>query len=228
MRSPPAVCRASAGNSSLARPCLRWTSSRLAQTVQTRPPSRLQRREQLSSRADLPKHYSVLPWQRRWRRHDTLCTGPKATHGLLASYLLFCMISCFSKAFLSLLSIGMIIPSSAGITVPSTISQPTQPAIARPSFCGVASHYGRGDGYHGRRAADGSRFNAYGLSTASRRLPFGTILHVTNASNGKTVVVKVTDRGPFAGRRVLDLSYGAFAAIASPRQGIVKVCATIV
>lgn len=92
------------------------------------------------------------------------------------------------------------------------------------AFCGMASHYGHGDGYHGRRAADGSRFNAYGLSTAARWLPFGTLLRVT-ASNGRSVVVRVTDRGPYAGRRVLDLSYGAFAAIARPSQGVVRVCA---
>jgi len=96
-------------------------------------------------------------------------------------------------------------------------------ASAKP-VCGNASHYGHGDGYHGRIAADGSRFNAYGLSTAHRWLPFGTKLRVTNQGNGKSVVVRVTDKGPFIPGRILDLSYGAFKAIASPSQGVVKVC----
>jgi len=88
----------------------------------------------------------------------------------------------------------------------------------------MASHYGIGDGYHGRIAADGSRFDAYGLTTAHRWMPFGSKLRVTNPSNGKSVVVRVTDRGPFVPERVLDLSYGAFRTIADPGQGVVKAC----
>lgn len=97
-------------------------------------------------------------------------------------------------------------------------------AASGKPVCGNASHYGHGDIYHGRIAADGSRFNAYGLSTAHRWLPFGTKLRVVNPSNGKSVVVPVTDRGPFIPGRSLDLSYGAFKAIANPDQGVVRVC----
>ena len=96
-------------------------------------------------------------------------------------------------------------------------------ACAKPT-CGMASHYGVGDSYHGRIAADGSRFDAYGLTTAHRWMPFGTKLRVTNPSNGRSVVVRVTDRGPFVPGRVLDLSYGAFRTIADPRQGVARVC----
>jgi len=92
------------------------------------------------------------------------------------------------------------------------------------SGCSLASHYGVGDGYHGRTTANGERYNAYGLSTAHRYLPFGTKLRVTNKSNGKSVVVRVNDRGPFVGDRSLDLSYGAFSKIASPGQGVANVC----
>lgn len=99
-------------------------------------------------------------------------------------------------------------------------------AASGKPVCGNASHYGHGDIYHGRIAADGSRFNAYGLSTAHRWLPFGTKLRVVNPSNGKSVVVPVTDRGPFIPGRSLDLSYGAFKAIANPDQGVVRVCYT--
>ena len=92
------------------------------------------------------------------------------------------------------------------------------------SGCTLASHYGVGDGYHGLTTANGERYNAYGLSTAHRSLPFGTRLRVTNPSNGKSVVVRVNDRGPFVGGRNLDLSYGAFTSIASSDQGVVRVC----
>jgi rare lipoprotein A len=92
------------------------------------------------------------------------------------------------------------------------------------SGCTLASHYGVGDGYHGLTTANGERYNAYGLSTAHRTLPFGTRLRVTNPSNGKSVVVRVNDRGPFVGGRDLDLSYGAFSSIASPGQGVTRVC----
>jgi rare lipoprotein A len=92
------------------------------------------------------------------------------------------------------------------------------------SGCTLASHYGVGDGYHGRTTANGERYNAYGHSTAHRSLPFGTKLRVTNQANGKSVIVRVNDRGPFVGGRSLDLSYGAFTSIASAGQGVAQVC----
>jgi rare lipoprotein A len=92
------------------------------------------------------------------------------------------------------------------------------------SGCTLASHYGVGDGYHGQTTANGERYNAYGHSTAHRSLPFGTRLKVTNQANGKSVIVRVNDRGPFVGGRSLDLSYGAFTKIASPGQGVARVC----
>lgn len=94
------------------------------------------------------------------------------------------------------------------------------------SGCSLASHYGVGDGYHGQTTANGERYNAYGHSTAHRSLPFGTRLKVTNQTNGKSVIVRVNDRGPFVGGRSLDLSYGAFTKIASPGQGVANVCFT--
>ncbi|MCX6735275.1 MAG: septal ring lytic transglycosylase RlpA family protein [Candidatus Peregrinibacteria bacterium] len=61
------------------------------------------------------------------------------------------------------------------------------------------------------------------MVTAHKTLPFGTIVEVTNIANGKSVKVKVTDRGPFGAGRVLDLSKKAFAKIASPSEGVVNV-----
>ena len=96
------------------------------------------------------------------------------------------------------------------------------------SQCSLASHYGVGDGYNGQITSSGERFDAYGLSAAHRNLPFGTKLVVTNQANGKSVVVRVNDRGPFVYGRSLDLSYGAFSRIASPGQGVASVCYSMV
>lgn len=72
---------------------------------------------------------------------------------------------------------------------------------------GKASWYGKK--FHGRRTASGERFNMHNMTAAHRTLPFGTRLLVTNKSNGKSVEVRVNDRGPRSHRLVIDLSYGA-------------------
>jgi rare lipoprotein A len=96
--------------------------------------------------------------------------------------------------------------------------------VKASNSCSLASNYGIGDGYNGQITSSGERLNAYGLSAAHRYLPFGTMVRVTNQSNGKSVVVKINDRGPFVAGRELDLSYGAFIKIASPGQGVANVC----
>lgn len=72
---------------------------------------------------------------------------------------------------------------------------------------GVASWYGRQ--FHGRKTASGETFDMNAMTAAHRSLPLNCYIRVTNKDNGKSVVVKVNDRGPFHGNRVLDLSYGA-------------------
>lgn len=98
------------------------------------------------------------------------------------------------------------------------------PAHARDMGCSVASHYGIGDGYHGQRTANGERFDAYGLTAAHRSLPFGTKLKITDQTTGKSIIVRVNDRGPYAHGRTVDLSYGAFSAIKHPGAGTTRVC----
>ncbi len=95
-----------------------------------------------------------------------------------------------------------------------------------PAFaaCGTASHYGRGDGFGGRRTASGSYMDPYGMTTAHPYLPHGSVLRVTNSYNGRSVLVTVNDRGPYYGGRILDLSYGAFSRIANPGNGTASVC----
>lgn len=99
------------------------------------------------------------------------------------------------------------------------------PQAQAASFqCGQASHYGIGDGYHGQRTASGQRFDAYAMTAAHPWLPLGSRVRVKNRDNGKTVLVTINDRGPYADGRVLDLSYGSFSRIASPSQGVASVC----
>lgn len=94
------------------------------------------------------------------------------------------------------------------------------------SGCGLASHYGVGDGFGWQTMANGRPMNPSAMITAHPWLPLGSRVQVTNRSNGSSVVVKVTDRGPFVGGRVLDLSYGAFSRIANPSRGVANVCYT--
>jgi rare lipoprotein A len=86
---------------------------------------------------------------------------------------------------------------------------------------GVASWYG--PGFHGRKTASGERFNQNGLTAAHRTLPFGTLVKVTNVNNGRSVVVKINDRGPFSRGRVIDLSAGAAKAIGAKSSGVAPV-----
>jgi rare lipoprotein A len=72
---------------------------------------------------------------------------------------------------------------------------------------GYASWYG--SKFHGRHTSTQERFNLYGMTAASRELPLPSYAKVTNLRNGKTVVVRVNDRGPFHSKRILDLSYAA-------------------
>lgn len=85
------------------------------------------------------------------------------------------------------------------------------------SQTGVASWYGRQ--FHGKKTASGDVFDQNGLTAAHRSLPLNCYIKVTNKSNGKSVVVKVNDRGPFSSSRVLDLSYGAAKQIGITNSG---------
>jgi len=76
---------------------------------------------------------------------------------------------------------------------------------------GRASWYG--PGFHGRRTASGETFNAGAYTAAHRTLPFGTRLRVVNKNNGRAVVVRINDRGPFHGNRIIDLSRASAQAI---------------
>ena len=86
---------------------------------------------------------------------------------------------------------------------------------------GNASWYG--EPFHGRRASNGEIYDMYKLTAAHRTLPFETMVRVTNLSNGKSTVVRITDRGPFIENRVIDLSLAAAREIDSVGPGVVPV-----
>lgn len=86
---------------------------------------------------------------------------------------------------------------------------------------GMASWYG--PGFHGRRTANGERFNQNALTAAHRSLPFGTKVRVTNTRTGRSVVVRITDRGPFTGGRVIDLSAAAARIVGVMQSGVAPV-----
>ena len=81
------------------------------------------------------------------------------------------------------------------------------------SSTGIASVYGNGDGYAWRKTANGERMNPGAMTAAHRTLPFGTRVNVTNQRNGKSVVVRISDRGPFVRGRIIDLTPAGARAI---------------
>jgi rare lipoprotein A len=85
---------------------------------------------------------------------------------------------------------------------------------------GGASWYG--PGFHGKKTASGERFNTRALTAAHKHLPFGTKVRVTNERTGRSVVVRINDRGPFVGGRVIDLSKAAAQAVGISGIGKVK------
>jgi len=85
---------------------------------------------------------------------------------------------------------------------------------------GLASWYSIKDGIH---TASGEHFDDHKLTAAHRKLPFGTIVRVTNEQNGKSVDVRINDRGPWTGGRLIDLSSSAADELDMKRAGIVPV-----
>ena len=86
---------------------------------------------------------------------------------------------------------------------------------------GKASYYS--NGLHGRRMSNGERYDRNAFTCAHRTLPFGTRLKITNPRNGKSVIVRVTDRGPFVRGRVVDLSYAAARELGTIASGVAYV-----
>jgi len=86
---------------------------------------------------------------------------------------------------------------------------------------GLCSYYGKK--FHGRKTANGEIFDMYAMTAAHKALPFDTQIKVTNLKNNKSVIVRINDRGPYVGKRILDLSYGAAKEIGLGRAGVGRV-----
>jgi rare lipoprotein A len=93
----------------------------------------------------------------------------------------------------------------------------------KPIQTGAASWYG--PGFHGKRIANGETFNTNALTAAHKTLPFGTQVRVKNERTGKSVVVRINDRGPYAHGRVIDLSKAAAEAVGISGVGQVTLAA---
>ncbi len=99
----------------------------------------------------------------------------------------------------------------------------TEMVSAEPLYTarGISSWYG--PGFHGKLTASGERFDSNDLTAAHKTLPFGTMLKVTNRDNGKSVVVRVNDRGPFVPGRIIDVSRGAAVKLGMIETGTAPV-----
>jgi rare lipoprotein A len=106
-----------------------------------------------------------------------------------------------------------------GIAAACIFTARTEVRAASGEQAGVASWYG--PGFHGRKTANGERFDMNALTAAHCTLPLGTQVRVTNTHTGQSVVVRINDRGPYVGRRLIDLSKASAQAIGL--SGLAKV-----
>jgi rare lipoprotein A len=111
-------------------------------------------------------------------------------------------------------------PPAVAPTPKRSKSAPT-PAPSGYTEEGNASWYG--EPFHGRHASNGEIYDMYKLTAAHRTLPFETMVRVTNLNNGKSTVVRITDRGPFVDNRIIDLSLAAAREVDSVGAGVVPV-----
>src|SRR5882762_1657199 len=118
--------------------------------------------------------------------------------------------------------------SGAAVSLKNMVRPQPKPATksklskkAKPYQVGTASWYG--SYFHGKETASGEPFNMYDLTAAHPTLPLGTFVKVTNLRNGRTLVVRVNDRGPVVDGRIIDLSYEAARELDLKKQGIQRV-----
>ncbi|MDA2934708.1 septal ring lytic transglycosylase RlpA family protein [Acidobacteria bacterium AH-259-D05] len=130
---------------------------------------------------------------------------------------------------LNVLLIGLLVVCSGCGKKPPTLPLPT--SVSRGVQRGLASWYGKGDGYHGKITASGERFDRNKLTAAHFDLPLGTRLRVRNLNNGREVIVRVNDRFPVSTLRkgrIIDLSYQAARVLQMVQAGVVPVTLEVV
>ena len=119
-------------------------------------------------------------------------------------------------------SVQAVAPKAPVVVKPPVVAPP-KPAktLVVSTSTGEASWYG--PGFFGNRTANGEVFRPGTLTAAHRTLPFGTKVRVTNLWNGRSTVVRINDRGPFIGHRVIDLAHGAANKLGLVASGIAQV-----
>lgn len=121
------------------------------------------------------------------------------------------------------LALCLMVPLAAP---PLVASEPRKLDQGRNLGTGIASYYGHE--FSGRRTANGETYRGSALTAAHRTAPFGSRIRVRNLGNGREVVVRVNDRGPWSRGRIIDLSYAAAKAIGLHRSGTARVKLTMV
>ena len=91
----------------------------------------------------------------------------------------------------------------------------------KKTYFGVSSWYG--PNFHGKLTANGEIFDMYGVTAAHKRLPLNTVAKITNTDNGKSLILRITDRGPFVKGRILDCSMGAAKKLGFHTKGTANV-----
>lgn len=117
--------------------------------------------------------------------------------------------------YLALLGTALVFTNCA-----TPLPKPIDPQIGYVEE-GIASWYG--PGFHGKPTASGERYNMYEMTGAHKRLPLGTIVQVQSLTTGRSVNVRINDRGPFVRGRIIDLSYAAARSLRMVGKGIERV-----
>ena len=124
----------------------------------------------------------------------------------------------FAATFTAHAALPQMAAPAPGAVDLDTFDPPIEEApVARAIGSGTASYYGAK--FHGRRTASGEKFDMHAMTAAHRTLPFGTLVEVTNPLNGKSVTVRINDRGPFHGNRILDVSRAAATKLGLIQRG---------
>jgi rare lipoprotein A (peptidoglycan hydrolase) len=130
----------------------------------------------------------------------------------------------FALGMLTVLLAGCSSQNFTPASSPATSYYSSPPQTYRGTRTEVASWYG--PGFAGRRTSNGEIYNPEGLTAASKTLPLGSHVRVTNPDTGRSVVVRINDRGPFVRGRSLDLSHGAARQIGLTSEGVGRVQVT--
>jgi len=111
----------------------------------------------------------------------------------------------------------------AGLAAGCAVTPPQRPEVYEQ--VGLASYYH--DDLHGRKTASGETYDRNDLTAAHRTLPFGSVVAVSHLKTGRTVKVRINDRGPYIKGRIIDLSYAAAQKLGIRRQGVARVRVTL-